>query len=57
VLETEETFFRVMNEEDRRACSETGGIDEVTKVIEKQSLSQHPDDSMNITVSPNRNAS
>jgi hypothetical protein len=42
MLETEETFLRVTNEEERRECSEAVGIDEATKVIEKQSLSQHP---------------
>jgi len=36
---------------------QTVGIDEATKVIDKQSLSQYPDDSINITVSPNQNTS
>jgi len=36
---------------------QTVGVDEATKVIDNQILSQHPDDSIKITVSPNQNIS
>jgi hypothetical protein len=36
---------------------QTADIDEPTKVSDKQSLSQHPEDNINITVSPNKNTS
>ena len=36
---------------------QTVGVDEATKVTDNQSLSQHSDDSIKITVSPNQNIS
>ena len=36
---------------------QTVGVGEATKVTDKQSLSQQPDDSIKIPVSPNQNMS
>ena len=59
MLETEETFLHSheWGWQEVMHWMQTVGISEATEVSDKQCLSQHPDDGIIITVSPNQNTS